>query len=256
MNRATTTTWSAPARCHSRCSTSARTASATRSSAPASTAPAGSRPGARSSPPRRISRAAWRDSRTDPTPDKINLGGSFYIGVQEEVKPDGTQLGYIEDTVGAEFGLVGEKYGWMVEIDPTRPARPGEEAHRARPLPPREHRGPRRAAATPSSCYMGDDRRGGHWWKFVSKAHIKDRKRPSNSTLFEEGTLLRRTLQRGRHRRVDPAAARARPTNPTAVRSVSRQVGAAAASLTQRHHGRPQRPQPAPAPHRRRRASH
>ena len=60
------------------------------------------------------------------------------------MKPDGTQLGYIADTVGAEFGLVGEKYGWMVEIDPTRSALARKEAHLARPLPAREHRDPRR----------------------------------------------------------------------------------------------------------------
>jgi secreted PhoX family phosphatase len=32
------------------------------------------------------------------------------------VKPDGTQLEYTEGTTGAEFGMVGEKYGWMVEL--------------------------------------------------------------------------------------------------------------------------------------------
>jgi secreted PhoX family phosphatase len=36
---------------------------------------------------------------------------------------------------------------------------------------------------------MGDDRRGAHWWKFVSKSHIHDPSDPSNSKLFEEGTL-------------------------------------------------------------------
>ena len=56
-----------------------------------------------------------------PNVDKINLASSFYIGVQEEVKPDGTQLSYIEETTGAEFGQVGEKYGWLVEIDPRHP---------------------------------------------------------------------------------------------------------------------------------------
>ncbi len=56
-----------------------------------------------------------------PNLDQINLASSFYIGVQEEVAPDGTQLGYIADTTGAEFGQVGEKYGWLVEIDLRNP---------------------------------------------------------------------------------------------------------------------------------------
>jgi hypothetical protein len=51
----------------------------------------------------------------------IDLPNSFYIGVTEEVKPDGTQLDYILDTTGAEFGQVGEKYGYMNEIDPSDP---------------------------------------------------------------------------------------------------------------------------------------
>src|SRR5262249_31796099 len=50
-----------------------------------------------------------------PNVGEINLTSSFYIGVQEQVKPDGTQLDYIADTTGAEFGQVGEKYGWLVE---------------------------------------------------------------------------------------------------------------------------------------------
>jgi secreted PhoX family phosphatase len=43
---------------------------------------------------------------------------SFFVGVTESVKPDGTQTGYTDGTTGKTFGLVGEKYGWMVEIDP------------------------------------------------------------------------------------------------------------------------------------------
>jgi secreted PhoX family phosphatase len=50
----------------------------------------------------------------------------FYMGVQEDVQPDGRQLGYLLTTnavvaSGTEFGLVGEKYGWLVEVDPDDP---------------------------------------------------------------------------------------------------------------------------------------
>ncbi len=125
---------------------------------------------------------------TTDTPPKINLSGSFYIGVQEEVKPNGTQLDYIKDTVGAEFGLVGEKYGWIVEIDPRDPALRAKK-HTWLGRFRHENLAVRADQGGPLVCYMGDDRRGGHWWKFVSKAHIKDRSDPSNSKLLEEGTL-------------------------------------------------------------------
>ncbi len=50
----------------------------------------------------------------------------FFMGVQEEVQPNGSQLGYLPTTgvvvaSGTEFGQVGEKYGWLVEIDPDDP---------------------------------------------------------------------------------------------------------------------------------------
>jgi len=38
-----------------------------------------------------------------------------------KLKPDGTQTEYTSGTTGAEFGLVGEKIRWMVEIDPANP---------------------------------------------------------------------------------------------------------------------------------------
>ena len=43
------------------------------------------------------------------------------MGVQENVKPNGGQTTYAKGTTGEEFGLVGEKYGWMVEVDPQDP---------------------------------------------------------------------------------------------------------------------------------------
>ena len=119
---------------------------------------------------------------------QIDLAGSFYVGVQEEVKPDGGQLNYIPDTVGAEFGLVGEKYGWMVEIDPRLPSsRP--KKHTALGRFRHENIAIRAEQGNPLVCYMGDDRRGGHWYKFVSKDTIEDPRDPANSELFETGTL-------------------------------------------------------------------
>jgi secreted PhoX family phosphatase len=38
-------------------------------------------------------------------------------------------------------------------------------------------------------AYMGDDRRGGHTWKFVSKGTVSSPTDKNNSALFEDGTL-------------------------------------------------------------------
>ena len=103
-------------------------------------------------------------------------------------EPDGTQLSYIADTTGAEFGQVGEKYGWLVEIDPRHP---GSRVKKHTSLGRFRHENIaiRAEEGNHLVCYTGDYRRGGHWWKFVSKGTIKHRKDKSNSQLFEEGTL-------------------------------------------------------------------
>jgi secreted PhoX family phosphatase len=120
-----------------------------------------------------------------------NFQGSstFFIGVQEGVKQDGSQTGYIPGTSGAEFGQVGEKYGWMVE---TYPLEPDERPRKHTSLGRFRHENAalRFSRNDPLVVYMGDDRRGGHVWKFVSKDNVVDPKDPENSSLFEEGTLF------------------------------------------------------------------
>lgn len=124
---------------------------------------------------------------------------SFFIGVTEEVNPNGTQLvdssrssldaqGYTVGTSGQEFGLVGEKYGWMTEIDPAEPT--VRRKHTALGRFRHENITFRVTRNNPLIAYMGDDRRGGHVWKFVSSQplsiNLSDK---ANSTLFEDGTL-------------------------------------------------------------------
>jgi hypothetical protein len=118
-----------------------------------------------------------------------NFQGSsaFFVGVTEDVKPDGTQTGYLAGTTGAEFGLVGEKYGWIVEVDPTSDA-PAKK-HTALGRFRHENLALRTLQGRPLVAYMGDDRRGGHVWKFVSGGLIHDGKKKANSGLFEDGTL-------------------------------------------------------------------
>jgi secreted PhoX family phosphatase len=111
-----------------------------------------------------------------------------FVGVTETVKPDGTQTAYTTGTVGELFGLVGEKYGWVVEVDPR--VRTGHaKKHTALGRFRHENIAIRTQAGNPLVCYIGDDRRGGHWWKFVSAGTLVNPKDEANSTLFTDGTL-------------------------------------------------------------------
>jgi hypothetical protein len=120
--------------------------------------------------------------------ENFQASSQFFVGVTEAVLPNGTQTGYTEGTTGAEFGLVGEKYGWMVEIDPAnsdfRPLKHtilGRFRH--------ENITMRVEAGKQLVAYMGDDRRGGHTWKFVSEGIAANPEDKQNSGLFAEGTL-------------------------------------------------------------------
>jgi hypothetical protein len=64
---------------------------------------------------------AWRILATNDLTRRQLL---TFIGASDAIASlgtPGTQLDCIADTTGAEFGLVGEKYGWLVEIDPRVP---------------------------------------------------------------------------------------------------------------------------------------
>jgi len=118
-----------------------------------------------------------------------NFQGSslFFVGVTEDVLPDGTQTAYIPGTTGAEFGLVGEKYGWLVEIDPVggvakKHTALGRFRHENAAIRARKHR--------KLVVYMGDDRRGGHVWKYVSRDIVRDLDSKLNSRLLASGTLF------------------------------------------------------------------
>lgn len=114
--------------------------------------------------------------------------GVFFVGVTEGVRPNGTQVGYTSGTTGATFGLVGEKYGWMVEIDPADTAfRPRKHTWLGRYR--HENIAMRVEVGKKLVAYLGDDRRGGHTWKFVSSGTVSNISSKSNSSLFESGTL-------------------------------------------------------------------
>jgi uncharacterized protein len=88
---------------------------------------------------------------------------------------------------GGSFDLPGGHYGWVVEIDPHDPSSTPLK-HTALGRFRHEGVGLRVVAGQPLAGYMGDDRIGGHVWKFVS-AGLYQPGRPESRTLFSEGTL-------------------------------------------------------------------
>lgn len=113
---------------------------------------------------------------------------NFQGTVTEDVLPNGTQTGYDEESGGFTFGLVGEKYGWMVEISPADPSFRNKK-HTALGRFRHENIAFRTEAGRPLVAYMGDDRRGGHTYKFVSNGIVSNPTDPNNSQLFEDGIL-------------------------------------------------------------------
>jgi len=120
--------------------------------------------------------------------ENFQASTAFPNGVQEDTQPNGTQTGYIPGTTGSEFGLVGEKYGWVVEIDPVDPnfrARKHTALGRFR----WENITFRAEAGKRLVAYMGCDRRSGHTYKYVSNGTITNPTDKANSRLLEDGRL-------------------------------------------------------------------
>lgn len=86
------------------------------------------------------------------------------------------------------FGLAGNKYGWMVEVDPANPNDYGTK-HTWLGRYRHEAFGIRAEVGKNLAVYSGCDRRGGHLYKFVSSQKVFDPKDKSNSRLFESGIL-------------------------------------------------------------------
>jgi secreted PhoX family phosphatase len=88
--------------------------------------------------------------------------------------------------IGQGLGLDGRAFGWVCEVDPLRGTlrkltRLGRYRH--------ENAAVRCVAGEPLAVYLGDDRRGGHVWKYVSRAALRDPRDPANSGLFDDGVL-------------------------------------------------------------------
>jgi len=118
--------------------------------------------------------------------------------VPEPVYPDGTSFEpakkafYKDDEemggLGNVFGLAGNKYGWMVEVDPSNPNDYGTK-HTWLGRYRHEAVGIRVEAGKQLAFYSGCDRRSGHIYKFVSKGTVSNPKDKANSRLMQDGML-------------------------------------------------------------------
>ena len=88
--------------------------------------------------------------------------------------------------LGLEDPLDGRQYGWVVEVDPATGALV-KHTHLGRFR--HENVAVHAVAGKRLAAYMGDDRRGGHVWKFVSDGKVQDPKSPETRRLLEKGTL-------------------------------------------------------------------
>jgi len=132
------------------------------------------------------------------TPWGTMLSGeeNFQDQVPEAVYADGTSFDpktspFLPKSMGGPasvFGLAGNKYGWIVEVDPADAADYGTK-HTWLGRYRHEAVGVRVEAGKPLAFYSGCDRRGGHLYKFVSKNNVTDPQDKSNSKLLAEGML-------------------------------------------------------------------
>lgn len=135
---------------------------------------------------------------TTPWGTVLSAEENFQAQVPEPVYADGTSLdpGKRPFALGDEelfgqgnvFGLAGNKYGWIVEVDPANPNDYGTK-HTWLGRYHHEAVGVRVEAGKPLAFYSGCDRRGGHIYKFVSSDRITNPKDKTNSRLLEKGML-------------------------------------------------------------------
>jgi uncharacterized protein len=135
---------------------------------------------------------------TTPWGTVLSAEENFQTQVAEAVFADGTafspsrrRVNIDEEEVtgqGNVFGLAGNKYGWIVEIDPANPQDYGTK-HTWMGRYRHEAVGIRVTAGKPIAFYSGCDRRGGHIYKFVSAGVVKDPKDKTNSKLLQDGML-------------------------------------------------------------------
>ncbi|MDJ0619282.1 MAG: DUF839 domain-containing protein [Calothrix sp. MO_192.B10] len=135
---------------------------------------------------------------TTPWGTVLSAEENFQAQVPEPVYADGTsfdpsKLPFVLDQKalfgqGNVFGLAGNKYGWIVEVDPANPQDYGTK-HTWLGRYRHEAVGIRVESGKPLAFYSGCDRRGGHIYKFVSSDRVKNPQDKTNSQLLQKGML-------------------------------------------------------------------
>jgi uncharacterized protein len=135
---------------------------------------------------------------TTPWGTVLTAEENFQSQVPDPVYADGTSFAPKEVPItigknringqGNVLGLAGNKYGWIVEVDPANPKDYGTK-HTWLGRYRHEAVGVRVTAGKPIAFYSGCDRKGGHIYKFVSKAIVNDPKSKTNSKLLSDGML-------------------------------------------------------------------
>ena len=116
--------------------------------------------------------------------ERVYADGSSPSPAERPFRFDGSRL----DGLGNPFGLAGNKYGWMVELDPSRPQQPAVK-HSWLGRFRHEAVGVQARAGQPLVLFSGCDRHGGHLYRFVSEGLVSDPADPANSQLLERGRL-------------------------------------------------------------------
>ncbi|MEO1131526.1 MAG: alkaline phosphatase PhoX [Cyanobacteria bacterium J06639_1] len=134
---------------------------------------------------------------TTPWGTALSAEENFQSQVPEPVMADGSSFDPSERTFaiandmngsGSVMGLAGNKYGWMVEVDPSNPNDYGTK-HTWLGRYRHEAVAVRADAGKPLAVYSGCDRRGGHLYKFVSKDSVQSPTDKANSRLMADGAL-------------------------------------------------------------------
>jgi uncharacterized protein len=120
----------------------------------------------------------------DLVPEPVNPDGSSFDPSKKNFFKDDEQMGGL----GNVFGLAGNKYGWMVELDPANPKDYGTK-HTWLGRYRHEAIGVRVVADQPLAFYSGCDRRSGHLYKFVSSQKVTNPTDKTNSKLLTNGML-------------------------------------------------------------------
>ena len=116
--------------------------------------------------------------------EAVFADGSSPPPAERPFRFDGNRL----EGLGNPFGLAGNKYGWLVEIDPRRPEQPAVK-HTALGRFRHEAAAVRARAGEPLVVYSGCDRHGGHLYRYVSEHTLRDPRDRRNSRLLQRGRL-------------------------------------------------------------------